>query len=61
MFELKNKSNTKIPKFTPEIYDFFYDTLMKFLLCDFVFETVTTKTLFEDVYRLINFKVHIHH
>ena len=50
MFELKNKSNTKIPKFTLQIYDFVYDTLMKFALCDFIFETVTTKNLFEDVY-----------
>ena len=50
MFELKNKSNTKIPKFTLQIYDFVYDTLMTFALCDFIFETVTTKNLFEDVY-----------
>ena len=61
MFELKNKSNTKIPKFTLQISGFVYDTFMKFPLCNFIFETITTKNLFEDVYRLINFKVHIHH
>ena len=61
MFELKNKSNTKIPKFTLQMSGFVYDTFMKFPLCNFIFETITTKNLFEDVYRSINFKVHIHH
>ena len=61
MFKSKNKSNAKIPNFTLQIYDFVYDILMKFPLCDFIFETITNKNLSEDVYRLINFKVHIYH
>ena len=34
---------------------------MKFPTCTFIFETITTHSFFETIYRLITFKVHIHH
>ena len=45
MIEKKN-STTKIPKFALQIYAFFYDIIMKFLFCNFSFETVITQGLF---------------
>ena len=55
------KKHTKIPKFTLQIYAFAYDAMMDFPLRDFIFETVTTQNFFENVYRIRNVKVHIHH
>ena len=60
MTEIKN-SKTKIPKFTLKIYVFVYDILLDFPACNFIFETIKTEGFFDNFYRLINFKVHIHH
>ena len=60
MTEIKN-SKTKIPKFTLKIYVFVYDILLDFPACTFIFETIKTEGFFDNFYRLINFKVHIHH
>ena len=59
VIEMKN-TNTKISKFTLQIYAFVYDIIMKFPTCTFIFETIKTHGFFENMYRLINFKVHIH-
>ena len=59
MVEIKN-TNTKIPKFTLQMSTFVY-IIMKFPTCTFIFETITTHSFFETIYRLITFKVHIHH
>ena len=34
---------------------------MDFPACTFIIETITTQGFFENVYRRINFKVHINH
>ena len=60
VIEMKN-TNTKISKFTLQIYAFVYDIIITFPTCTFIFETIKTHGFFENMYRLINFKVHIHH
>ena len=60
MIEIKN-IKTNIPKFTLQIYPFVYDILLNFPACTFIFETITTQDFLENVYRLISFKVNIHH
>ena len=57
--EIKN-SKTKIPRFTLQIYAFVYDILMDFSAFTFILETIATQYLFENVDKLIKFKVHIH-
>ena len=42
------------------IYAFVYDILMDFSAFTFILEKIATQDLFENVYKLINFKVHIH-
>ena len=59
MTEIKN-SKTKIPIFTLQIYAFVYDILMDFSAFTFIVVTIATQDFFENVYKLINFKVHIH-
>ena len=59
VIEMKN-TNTKILKFTLQIYAFVYDIIMTFPTCTFIFETIKTHGFFENMYRLINFRVHIH-
>ena len=58
---IKNKRTTKISKFTLKLYAFVYQRIMKFPQNKFEFETVTTNNLFENVHKIINVKVHLHH
>ena len=59
-FEIQN-FKSKIPKFTLQIYAFAYDVLMDFPICKFDFKTVTTSNFFENFYRILNSKIHLHH
>ena len=59
--EIKGYTNTKIPKFTLQLYAFVYDKIMQFPFGRFDCETVTTANLFLSVYRIINAKIHLHH
>ena len=59
--EIKGYTNSKIPKFTLQLYAFVYDKIMKFPFSQFDCETVTTVNLFLSVYRIINAKIHLHH
>ena len=59
--EIKGYTNTKIPKFTLQLYAFVYDKIMQFPFGKFDCETVTTANLFLSVYRIINVKIHLHH
>ena len=59
--EIKGYTNSKISKFTLQLYAFVYDKIMKFPFSQFECETVTTVNLFLSVYRIINAKIHLHH
>ena len=56
-----NKSGCKIAKFTLQIYAFVYQRLMDFPKCRFDYETLTTTNFFENIHRLVNVKIHLHH
>ena len=58
--EMKN-FKSKTPKFSLQIYGFVYDILMDFPENKFTFQTVTTSGVFENLYRILNFKVRVHH
>ena len=58
---IKGYTNTKISKFTLQLYAFVYDKIMKFPFGKFDCETVTTKNLFLSIYKIINAKIHLHH
>ena len=58
--KIKN-TNTKIPKCTLQIYSYVYIRLMDFPKCDLIFEAITTKGFFENIYRITNVKLHLHH
>ena len=52
----------KISKFTLQLYSFLYDCLMNFPSVKFdEIKTVTTRGFLKEVYRVVDFKVHIHH
>ena len=57
------KNNTsKMPKFTLQIYAYFYDMLTDSPICKFEeLKTVTTKGFFTNLNRVLESKVHIHH
>ena len=61
-FEVKHNKAMKIPKFTLQLYSFLYDCLMNFpeLKFDEV-KTITTKGFMQELHRVVNYKVHIHH
>ena len=59
--EVKSKQKSKISKFTLKIYAFFYQKIMSFPMTNFECETVTTNDLFENVHKLLNVKIHLHH
>ena len=55
-------NNSKIPKFTRQMYACFYDMLMDFPRCKSEeLKTITIKGMFTKFYRGINSKVHLHH
>ena len=52
----------KIPKFNLKIYAFVYDSLIDFpTSSDIMFDTITTKTFFKNVQKIIKVMVHLHH
>ena len=57
-----SNAKSKIPKFTTQMYYYFYDMLTDFPPCKFEnLKTITTKNFFINFYRALNAKVHIHH
>ena len=53
---------SKIPKFTVQLYAFFYQCLIDFPACKFdKLKTITTQNMFGTFYKVINSKVHLHH
>ena len=61
-FEVKHNKTMKIPKFTLQLYSFLYDCLMNFLSTKFdEIKTVTTRGFLKNIYKVVNFKIHIHH
>ena len=49
-------------KFTLQLYSFLYDCLMNFPSVKFdQIKTVTTDGFMKELYRVVNYKVHIHH
>ena len=58
---IKSKRTTKISKFTLKLFAFVYQRIMKFPQNKFEFETVATNDLFENIHKIINVKVHLHH
>ena len=61
-FEVKHNKTMKIPKFTLQLYSFLYDCLVNFPSVKFdEIKTATTRGFLKEVYRVVNFKVHIHH
>ena len=61
-FEVKHNKTMKIPKFTLQLYSFLYDSLVNFPSVKFdEIKTATTRGFLKEVYRVVNFKVHIHH
>ena len=61
-FDVKHNKTIKMPKFTLQLYSFSYDSLMHFPEVKFdEIKTVTTKDFMIFLYRIINYKVHIHH
>ena len=61
-FEVKHNKTMKMPKFTLQLYSFLYDCLMNFPSVNFhEIKIVTTRGFMKEIYRVVNFKVHIHH
>ena len=61
-FEVKHNKTTKLPKFTLQLYSFLYHCLMNFPAVKFdEIKTVTTDGFMKELYRVVNYKVHIHH
>ena len=58
--KIKNKSNTKILKFTLQTYAFVYQRLIDFPQGKFDCETGTTINFFKNVHRIINVKIPLH-
>ena len=58
---IKSRRTTKISKFTLKLYAFVYQKIMKFPQNKFEFETVATNDLFENIHKIINVTVHLHH
>ena len=57
-----SNTKSKIPKFTMQVYYYFYDMLTDFPPCKFKdLKTVTTKSFLINFYKVLNAKVHIHH
>ena len=57
-----SNTKSKIPKFTMQVYYYFYDMLTDFPPCKFEdLKTVTTKSFLINFYKVLNAKVHIHH
>ena len=58
---IKSKRPTKISKFALKLYAFVYQRIIKFPQNKFEFETVATNDLFENIHKIINVKIHLHH
>ena len=61
-FKINHNKTMKMPKFTLQLYSFLYDCLMNFPSVKFdEIKTVTPNGFMKELYRVINYKVHIHH
>ena len=61
-FKVQYTKNDKISKYTLQLYSFFYDRIMNFPTTKFdEIKTVSTAGFIQNLYRVINSKVHIHH
>ena len=61
-FEVTHNKTMKMPKFTLQLYSFLYDCLMNFPDVKFdEIKTVTTNGFMKELYRVVNYNVHIHH
>ena len=61
-FKVNHNKTMKMPKFTLQLYSFLYDCLMNFLSAEFdEIKTVTSNGFMKQLYRIVNYKVHIHH
>ena len=58
---IRNKQGSNIPKFTLQVYAFFYQRFMDFPQRRFDYKTLTTNELFDSVHKAINIKTHLHH
>ena len=60
--KINHKSHHKISKYALQVYAFFYDCIMSFPATKFdEIKTVSTPGFITHLYRVINYKVHIHH
>ena len=61
-FEVSHNKTMKMPKFTLQLYSFLYDCLMNFSDVKFdEVKTITTNGFMKELYRVVNYKVHVHH
>ena len=60
-FEVKYNKTMKMPKFTLKLYSFLYDCLMNFPSVKFEEIKTVTRGFMKEIYKVVNFKVHIHH
>ena len=56
-----SNTKSKIPKFTMQVYYYFYDMLTDFPPCKFEDLKTVTKSFLINFYKELNVKVHIHH
>ena len=59
--EVKSRQKSQISKFNLCLYAFFYQKIMSFPMTNFECETVTTNSFFENVHKILNVKIHLHH
>ena len=60
--KIKDKrTGCKILKFMLKTYAFVYQRLMDFPRGKFDYETLTTTTLFQNIHKIINVKIRLHH
>ena len=61
-FKVDHHSRFRMSKYSIQLYFFFYDTIMNFPTSKFdEIKTVSKNGFIINLYRVINFKVHIHH
>ena len=61
-FKVDHHSRFRMSKYSIQLYSFFYDAIMNFPTSKFdEIKTVSTNGFIINLYRVINFKVHIHH
>ena len=58
---IKNKQESKIPKFMLQVSAFLYQRFIDFPQRRFDYEALTANKLFDSVHKIINIKTHLHH